>query len=253
MEAVDKPKVKHIRNYLKVRKMINAYYDKEIADTKANIAKVEKEGMPPEWGTWQTAESYLARQRDRIQPPKVLKNGTVKPFKDTVEWWRKRDLDRLDRADRAGVVTEIIFKIEWKKSRTWGNCPACQTWVKYEGEPQDKLEFSTGNSCMISTHYNPRTYASGCGYCKRSTVMSEGIQCPAIDRMVIEHEKCWECYAVEGKNCLPHLSFGGKGAETFQRLFRVYGEKAPIPGFEFDWQEGKTWDYIHVWKPAKKM
>lgn len=247
MEGMAEAKVKHIRNYAKVRKMINDYYDKEIADTKAAIEKVEKEGWPKE--NWGTAESFLAQQKDRLRPAKILKNGTVKPVKDTIEFWRKKALDRLDRADNAGVVTEITFKIEWKRSRTWGMCPACETWVHYEGEPQDRLDFSTGQSCMIATHYNPRTYASGCGYCKRSTVMSEGIQCPAIDRLIIEHEKCWKCYAIEGRTDLPHLSFGGKGTETLRALFKGgYKEDAPIPGFEWEWQEGKAWDYIHIWR-----
>lgn len=244
MQAVAKPKVKHIRNYLKVRKMILAYYAKERKDAEEEIARIRKEGMPE--GSWQKPEDRIARLEEFLRPPVKQKNGKLKYLKDTYAYWEKEKLDRLEAADKAGVVTEITCKIEWKKSHTWGWCPVCETWVQYDGEPQDKLTFETGSSCMISTHHNPRTYASGCGYDKKSTVVSEGIQCPAIDRLVIEHEKCWKEYAVDGKNCFPHLSFGGKGMSTFQSLFKAYGTKPPIPGFDWEWAEGKTWDYIHV-------
>jgi len=245
--------VKHIRNYSKVRKMIIDHYAKERKDSEAEIWKLKSGDTDKD--SWQTPEDRIARLEELLRPPVIQKNGKLKYLKDTYALWEKRDLDRLDAADKAGVVTEIIFKIEWKRSRTWGMSPSCETWVHYEGEPQDFIKgddgkphtFSDGQPVKISTHYNPRTYASGCGYDKRSTVMDDGIRCPAIDRLIIENDKCWKCYAIDGKNCLPHLSFGGKGTETLRTLFMDgYKEKAPIPGFEWEWQAGKAWDFINI-------
>ena len=246
-------KKKRIRNYAKVRKMILGHYAKERKDAEAEIEKL-KNGTADK-DMWQTPEQRVARLEELLRKPVIRKNGKLKYLKDTYALWEKQALDRLDAADKAGVVTEITFKIEWRRSRTWGMCPACQTWVHYEGEPRDfvkdddgkPLTLSDGQPVKISTHYNSRTCASGAGYDKRSTVMSEGVQCPAVDRLIIEHEKCWERYAVEGKNNLPHLSFGGKGAETLRDLFKDgYKERAPIPGFEWEWQEGKTWDFVNI-------
>lgn len=250
-------KAKHIRNYARVRKMILARYAKERRDSEAELERL-KNGTAVK-DTWQTPEQRIARLEGLLRPPTVQKNGKIKYQKDTYAYWEKQALDRLDAADRAGVVTEITFKIEWRRSRTWGLCPSCETWVRYDGEPQDFVlgddgkphMFSDGQPIKISTHYSPRTCASGAGYDKRSTVMSDGVQCPAVDRLVIEHEKCWERYAIEGKNELPRLSFGGKGVETLRDLFKEgYKEGAPIPGFEWEWQEGKTWDFINIRKKS---
>ena len=246
-------KAKHIRNHAKVRKMILGQYAKERKDSEAAIEKL-KNGTADK-DMWQTPEQRVARLEGLLRPPVVQKNGKLKYQKDTYAYWEKQALDRLDAADRAGVVTEITFKIEWRRSRTWGMCPSCETWVHYDGEPQDFVKdddgkphtFSDGQPMKISTHYNRRTTASGCGYDKRSTVMDDGMRCPAVDRLIIENEKSWKCYAVEGKNNLPRLSFGGKGVETLRTLFMGgYREKAPIPGFEWEWQEGRTWDFISV-------
>ena len=246
-------KEKRIRNYAKVRKMILARYAKYRKDSEAEIEKLKNSTADED--SWQTPEQRVARLEELLRKPVVQKNGKLKYLKDTYALWEKQALDRLDAADKAGVVTEITFKIEWRRSRTWGMCPACETWVHYEGEPQDFIRdddgkprtFSDGQPMKISTHYNSRTCASGYGYDKRSTVMSDGIQCPAIDRLIVEHEKCWECYAIDGKNDLPHLSFGGKGVETLRTLFKDgYKERAPIPGFEWEWQEGKTWDFVNI-------
>lgn len=261
-------KVTHIKNYGKVLKMIEAFFaarEKEdrdrIAEYQALLDRIRAGEKDVTYRNGDTCtESGLAADVKRLEaylaPP-----WRGKPRKDTLLAWKASMLKRLEAADRAGEVTEITFKIEWHRSRTWGNCPSCETWVHYKGEAQDAvrdadgspMKYGDGKPVMMSTHYNPRTYASGCGYCKRSTVMSEGIQCPAVDRLVIEHEKCWNEYAIDGKDCLPHLSFGGKGVETLCSLFRQYCGKAPIPGFNWEWQEGKNWDYIHIVRlPAKR-
>ena len=50
-----------------------------------------------------------------------------------------------------------------------------------------------------------------------------GIMDPYVDRFVIEHgESLWKEYAVE-RTPIPHFCFGGKGMNTFTRLFRRIG------------------------------
>jgi hypothetical protein len=51
----------------------------------------------------------------------------------------------------------IEFSIEWKKSRTWGNCPRLDAFIEYKD----------GTTARVSS------YASGCGYCKESTVIAD--------------------------------------------------------------------------------
>ena len=104
---------------------------------------------------------------------------------------------------------------------------------------------------MTTTHHSTG-HASGCGYDKCSAAVEDGILCPTIDRLIIENEKTWRFYAVEGKDYFPHLSIGGKGVETLRGLFKAYGEKPPIPGFEWQWEEGRTWDYLEVRPKAKR-
>jgi hypothetical protein len=54
-------------------------------------------------------------------------------------------------------VKSIDFSIEWKKSRTWGNCPRLDAFVIYKDGTTDRLS----------------AYASGCGYDKESTVLAD--------------------------------------------------------------------------------
>jgi len=54
-------------------------------------------------------------------------------------------------------VKQIEFSIEWKKSRTWGNNPHLEAWISFVDGTSEKY------NCT----------ASGCGYCKESTVIAE--------------------------------------------------------------------------------
>ena len=254
-------KVTHVRNYGKVRKMILAHYDRLKKDYEESLARdkdcLERirrgEKDPSDHRTEKDYENLIKRLEASLLPP-----YRGKPRKDTVLWWRQRSLDRLDAADRAPKFTGLKVRIEWKRSRTWCSNPHAECWVFGDGPAIYPVKGEDGKTLddrdgpvMITTHHSTG-HASGWGYDKRSTAVGAGIACPTIDRLIIEHEKTWKFYAVDGKDDFPHLSIGGKGVGVLRQLFVAYGEKPPIPGFEWQWEEGRTWDYIEVRPKAKR-
>lgn len=256
----------HIKNYEKVKKQIVAYYDEmqrgfeaSLAQAKDFLERVRKGEKGLKWPstrndvTEENCVEQIRRKEEILRPP-----YRGKPRKHTVLWWLRRDLDRLDAADRAPKFAGLKAKVEWKRSRTWGCNPVAECWVFgngpaiYTTKDADDKPFAdrNGKPFLCTTHYWIG-HASGCGYDKLSAAVGSGISCPTIDRLIVENEKCWKCYAVDGDDSLPHLSISGKGVETLRALFRAYGEKPPIPGFEWTWEEGKSWDFIEV-KPESK-
>lgn len=262
-------KVKHIRNFGKVRKMIIAHYDElqkkyerslaNARDCLERIRKGEKEVKLNEDSSLTMSEQGCVNLISRLEA-NLLPPYRGKPRKGTVFWYLQGALDRLDAADKAPVFTGLKVKIEWEKSRTWGSNPSAECWVigngpaiyTIEGEDGKPLTNNNGTPYLNTTHYKVG-HASGCGYDKRSAAIEYGILCPTIDRLIIENAKTWKFYAVEGKDYFPHLSISGKGVETLRNLFvGGYKEKPPIPGFEWTWEEGKTWDFIEVKPKAKR-
>ena len=68
----------------------------------------------------------------------------------------KKEQDRVEAEKNQRKVKRMVITIEWKKSKTWGWCPRTTARVEYhEGG------YNTGEY-----------YASGCGYCKESTVIA---------------------------------------------------------------------------------
>lgn len=55
-------------------------------------------------------------------------------------------------------VATMTITIEWKKSRTWGRIPHAQASIRYSDGTYERSDVAT---------------ASGCGYCKASTVIAE--------------------------------------------------------------------------------
>lgn len=247
-------KVKHIRNYAKVRNMILAHYAKWLKDTEKDLARAKncleriRRGEKVKWDpndwhemTEKTCVDLVSQFESFLRPP-----YRGKPKKDSVLWYRQKALDRLDAADRAPKFTGLKVDVEWRKSHTWGDVPTAECRVFGDGPAIYEVD-----GVYITTHRGIGR-ASGCGYDKLSAAVEEGIMCPTIDRLVIEHEKAWRFYAVEGKNYFPHLSIGGKGVGVLRDLFVRFGDKPPIPGFEWIWEEGKTWDFIEVRPKAKR-
>ena len=257
-------KMKHIRNFGKVRKMIIAHYDKlqkkyekslaNARDCLERIRKGEKEVKLNEDSSLTMSEQDCVNLISGLEA-NLLPPYRGKPRKGTVFWYLQGALDRLDAADRASKFTGMKVKIEWHRSRTWGYNPSAEVWVYSDGSGTQfpildsegtQLIGSNGRPYVTKTWYRTG-HASGTGYDKRSASIQDAIgECPIITRLIIENEKCWKCYAVEGKNSIPHLSISGKGVETLSGLFKAYGEKPPIPGFTWDWEAGKSWDFIEV-------
>lgn len=253
--------VKHIKNYHKIRKMIEAYFDTEIRKAEERLATFKDllaRVRAGEKGPKLPGSEYDATEKNCIQQISYIEDYLRPPYRGkprngTYLRWRQDALDRLDRADRAPKFTGLKVKIEWKCSRTWGHNPAAECWVFGEGgegypllDGEGKVTMDpTGSPIMMQTHYKTG-HASGYGYDKRSAAIQEGLACPTMDRLIIENEKSWTFYAIDGKDYLPHLSISGKGTETLCQLFHQYSGKPPIPGFKWSWEEGRTWDLIEV-------
>ena len=254
---------RHIRNYAKVRRMIDAYFVREFAEVRRMKAEDEELLKRVRAGerNVRTRNGREAKEDELVgsiahygrRLDESLYRG--KPKKGTLLKWKWEMIADLDAADRASKFTGMKVKIEWRRSRTWGHNPSAEVWVfsdgggtrfPMRGSDGKQLVGSDGKPYVMTTWYRTG-HASGCGYDKGSASIQDGIgSCPTIARMIIENERCWECYAVDGKNSLPHLSIGGKGVETLRALFKAYGEKPPIPGFNWNWEGGRSWDLIEV-------
>lgn len=69
----------------------------------------------------------------------------------------KQETERVEAEKNQKKVKRMILTIEWKRSRAWGSNPHLTAQVEYH-----------------SGHRNTGTCtASGCGYCKESTVIAE--------------------------------------------------------------------------------
>ncbi len=231
---------KHIRNYARVRAQILRYYRKERKETEARL-----EGLVSE--SWRTDPQPLGlvRWKDesdedferRLMAEKARRvSDATEHLKKGLPKWERRELARLEAADRAGELWEISIRMEWRKSRTWGMCPRVEAWVR----TRDKNGNWDCDGGMRKGH------ASGCGYDKSSAAICEAIgSAPALDRYCIEHPSLWHLYAVEGKTCLPHFSFGGKGVGTFEDIFR--GTYPKENGYNLvPWKRCPRWDITHM-------
>ena len=254
---------RHIKNFSRVKKMIDAYFVKEFAKIRKLKAEDEEllrriragEKNVLTRAGWEAKEDELVKSIAHYEHRLDESLYRGKPKKGTLLKWKWEMLADLDAADRASKFTGMKVKIEWHRSRTWGHNPSAEVWVFSDGsgtqfpilDSEGKQHIgSDGRPYMLAT-WCRTGHASGTGYDKRSASIQDAIgECPTIARLIIENKKCWKCYAVEGKNSLPHLSISGKGVETLRGLFTAYGEKPPIPGFTWDWEEGKSWDFIEV-------
>ena len=223
-------KVKHIKNYAKVKARINKYrksHYKEIKERMAFFKKtLEDEANWKPWGDTEKGEkacfvpeSFAWLQKgDRITWDTYNKEKEILKITDKIV---NEAFERLELADKAGEVQEITISVEWKKNRTWGSNPRAEVWVLLS-DP----EYGT-----FSDHAKSASIG-GSGYDKESTAVSDAFERlnpkrgrAALDRWVIEGgEKLWEEYVFD-KNPYPHFEFGGKGMSTFTRLFRKLGCK----------------------------
>lgn len=71
---------------------------------------------------------------------------------------KAKELATIEAERSQKPVKQISISIEWKKSRTWGNCPRAEASVWFKDGTFER---------------NNGFYASGCGYDKESTVIGE--------------------------------------------------------------------------------
>lgn len=249
-------KVKHIKNYAKVKARINKYRREELKKARERRDFLKRVlNDENNWKPW----GYPARNETACFVPEDfawLHKG------DRVDWESleraeqgieainriaDNSLKRLELADKAGEVREIEINVEWKKNRTWGSNPRAEVWVLFS-DP----EYGTASD------YAKSSSIGGSGYDKKSTAVSEAFERlppdrgrAALDRWVIEGgEKLWEEYVFD-KNPYPHFEFGGKGMSTFTRLFqrlgcKPYGKYA-FPKFLIEENcRSAASDYYHV-------
>lgn len=124
-------------------------------------------------------------------------------------------------------IDEIIFDVEWRKSRTWGYCPRAK-WRCY---------FKNGFFMEGSE------YASGCGYDKLSTVVANGLNRVAKGMLWRKrNSRKQKPYGVKhaglgASKTYPPFFEGGVGTDCYYRVAEFLGGK-------MEWREGKTWDEI---------
>lgn len=91
-----------------------------------------------------------------------IKKEPCKTCKNQEQKSMQKKLDKQEREIKAHKdqkpVKELIIKIEWKRSRTWGNNPHAEAEVFFH---DGSFQRGTGYTC------------SGCGYDKESTVIAD--------------------------------------------------------------------------------
>lgn len=260
MEA--EKRVRHIRNYFKVRKLIEDHYAKQRKEIERHLAEAKRHladfraGKPKPvdqdiWWDEASLADIVARNEAYLAPP-----WRGEPRKGSIEAYRSRQLARLDAADRAGDPYEIKIEVNWHRSRTWGNCPTAECWISADD--------SRGG---YTSHYG-KGHASGCGYDKRSAAAEEAMSCPIIDRLIVEHAECWGCYGVCTGYGMPTLEISGRGFETLKGIFTREGGVAEriqegqdgkktgtyrgIAGWDWTWDQGNTWDLVRIVKRKRR-
>ena len=227
--------MRHIKNYMVVKKAMKEYFDRDEASAKKRLEQAEKDLKECDG-----PESKIAELKRNVADRREYLEKFLPKYKKQCE-------DRLEAADNAGKLVEINISVNWSRNHTWGMNPHAEAWVCFE-DPEYGTRSAYGED-----------RASGCGYDKRSAAMN-GALCLAckkkddeerktscrlgrasIDRFVIEHgEELWKEYAID-RTPFPHLSFSGKGTGTFTGLFRQIGNQyqrcMPVTDYLIDYRE----------------
>jgi len=147
-----------------------------------------------------------------------------------LEQERKKNEGYRARAEQPDVV-RLVMNTEWRKSRTWGNCPHIN-WT---------CEFADG------TYKSGNETVGGCGYDKESTCMAEIFE-KCLSGMLWRKRKSKKevPYGLRVKDTwFPHFS-GGVGVSCYYRIAEWLGGKMEHTG----WTD-RSDSYI-VTFPAKK-
>ena len=240
--------MKHIKFYAKARKAIRDYFAKTRKEEQDIINLVEKTLADPK--NKDPRGNYYRFPEGSLHSGCVCEPAMARRARDYLATLGHKEelwLARLDRADKAGKLTDLSVSLSWGGKGSYGYQCSCQVWATWIKSPEYGAE----------SRYAKGPKTTGCGYCKVSTAISEAIAAlppeglAAIDRLVIEGgERAWKEYAVERKP-FPHLSFAGKGESTFTSLFPSVGrgkfEKGAyaFPQFRIDYHATSSGDRVY--------
>lgn len=257
--------MKHIKNYTAVKKKMKEYFALQYRKAKHTCEVFDRcFGNPKCLDKESGRELYrIDEATSWMTPGHQIDAGNVKRSHEYLEKdlpkWERHWTERLEAADKAGKLVEILISINWTRSRVWGSNPHAECRVYFEDTEYGGTRgaYSEGR-------------ASGYGYDKRSAAVQEafGFSLPkkrrlaacekdlvlaraSLDRFVIEHgEELWKEYAID-KTPVPHFSISGKGMSTFVRLFRRIGYKYdanfPVKDYLIDYLEtDRGSDVYHV-------
>jgi len=110
---------------------------------------------------------------------------------------KTKELNRINDERNQKPVNSIDITIEWKHSRTWGNCPRATASVSFMDHTFER---------------NDNFYASGCGYDKESQVISE----------VFNKYLKYKLWALSEENIKGGHGTGDKGPAPYGINFRKY-------------------------------
>lgn len=227
--------MRHIKNYGAVKKRLVAYFDRETEAAKKMLEAMEGTFGNPKCFDKEHNCYRLKKNVRWLGKGHVVLQGDVdrarqyleKTIPKEIEMWTRR----LEDADKAGKLVEIIIRVEWSRSRMYGSNPHAFAYLFYENE-------KNGTNTVMG-----EGRATGCGYDKSSAAVYEALcfnhrkngGCnefvnrlaarASLDRFVIEHgEELWKEYAIDSTP-MPHFRFDGKGMSTFTGLFKRIGCK----------------------------
>ena len=192
-----------MKNYKSQQKAINKYHNERV-----NYIK--------------KAESFIDKRGVRLDNP--TDKDRARKIKE-INKKREAMLNRLDAVSQAEPLQYVEARVEWKKSRTWGNNPSVEAWTSGD------YYYNTGR-------------ASGCGYCKESAAIGEALaDSLSLQRFIIENlSKLKNEYGIETKYGIAYLSIKGKGISTLLSIFRR------VKGWTINEMHGKSFDGYRIEK-----
>jgi hypothetical protein len=169
-------------------------------------------------------KAYYAKQAEKENHGKRWINNRV-----------EKVVEHMNNIANANEITEVRISVEWKKSRTWGNCPTAT------------VEVFSKDSEGYSNRDEYITKASGCGYDKESSVVGQAFNQSEILLKIaydaIEKDIDSKPYGLNEYES--GVSFGqGVGMSCYRNMAKYFG-------LEWDEQHGNTWDFYKLTKSSK--
>ena len=208
-----------------LKELITKEYANDLERSLDKLKDFTKKDIKEHWVYYDCLTQTRKNQFNELELDKIKEIIFKKLAKDNSKQLNKR-LDMITTAENPFSLKECTITIEWKRSATWGSNPHA-ILRGYDNE---------GN------FFTSEATASGCGYCKESTVIAECLnQIPAImkllyevkDKFITSDNESIFSYGVSG--LLPSFS-GGVGTSCFVRNFEHLGYtmKHIVSGKSFD-------------------